>query len=117
MADDQTPTFKYQNPDGQGRVTCGWTKQGQLYLRPEGAYPGSAAIVARDHAWELAKYIACDLPGGLAVHRNFRFQVGSHFVRRVHLYDSLGPNHLEFGPIGRAEAGGETGNSVLREFQ
>ena len=52
-------------------MVCGWTKQGQLYLRPEGAYPaGSAAIVARDHAWELAKYIARDLPGGLVAALN-----------------------------------------------
>jgi hypothetical protein len=70
MADDTTAPFRYRNPDGQGSVVCGWTKQGQLYLRPEGAYPGSAAIVARDHAWELAKYIACDLPGGLAAALN-----------------------------------------------
>ena len=70
MADDTTAPFRYRNSDGQGSVVCGWTKQGQLYLRPEGAYPGSAAIVARDHAWELAKYIACDLPGGLAAALN-----------------------------------------------
>jgi hypothetical protein len=65
MADDKTPMFNYQNPDGQGRVTCGWTKQGQFYMRPHGGNWGEATIVARDQAWELAKYIARDLPGGL----------------------------------------------------
>ncbi len=62
----KTPQFRYQNPDGNGSLTCGWTKQGQLFVRSDGAW-GGGVVVARDQAWEMAKYIARDLPGGLAV--------------------------------------------------
>ena len=57
MADDTTAPFRYRNPDGQGSVVCGWTKQGQLFVRPDMGWSG-AVVVARDKAWELAKYLA-----------------------------------------------------------
>ena len=69
MADDTTPQFTYRNPDGNGSLTCGWTKHGQFFMRPEMGWSG-AVVVARDKAWELAKYLARDLPGGLVAALN-----------------------------------------------
>lgn len=82
MADDTTPQFTYRNPDGNGSLTCGWTKHGQFFVRPDMGWSG-AVVVARDKAWELAKYLARDLPGGIDAGAGDAIQLLEREIERI----------------------------------
>src|SRR2546421_10216236 len=82
MADDPTPQFSYRNPDGNGSLTCGWTKHGQFFVRPDMGWSG-AVVVAREKAWELAKYLARDLPGGINAGGGDAIQLLEREIERI----------------------------------